>query len=116
MSNASRGAAIEYDVMSRLRELGWYCVRSSGSHGVADVLALRRGGIVVVQCKYDRGRVESVEWSALWTLAETIGGTPYIADRSGPRKSIVMWQMLGLRPARKHMNAYLSPVPWDGIT
>jgi Holliday junction resolvase len=102
-------------VCDALRERGWYVIRSSGSHGVADVIGLRDGAIVVVQCKYDRGRVESVEWSALWTLAEQIGATPYIADRSGPRRGVVMWQMLGLRPARKHMNGYLSPVRWEAI-
>lgn len=111
----SKGPDLEYAVMEALREQGWYCIRSSGSHGIVDIIALRKRSIVVVQCKYDRGRVESEEWRALWDLADDIGATPYIADRSGPRKSVVMWQVLGIRPARKHMSAYLTSVRFEVV-
>ncbi len=32
----------EYEVMHRLEKAGWFCVRSAGSHTIADLLCVRK--------------------------------------------------------------------------
>ena len=41
MSNAAFGHARERKVAAQLGEDGWYVVRSAGSHGAADLIALK---------------------------------------------------------------------------
>ena len=36
----------------RLEELGWYCIRSAGSKGKIDLVALKDGEVKLIQCKY----------------------------------------------------------------
>lgn len=53
MSNPNyiRGRAFEYDCMKRWKDRGFKCVRSSGSHGIWDVCAVRIDGVSLIQCK-----------------------------------------------------------------
>ena len=39
--------------INKLREQGWYVIKSAGSHGIADLIALKKetGEIKLVQCK-----------------------------------------------------------------
>jgi len=36
------GAAREYRIMKKLEAEGWFCIRSAGSHGPIDIIALKR--------------------------------------------------------------------------
>jgi len=66
MSNYTRGAYFERSVMKQLTALGFYCVRSAGSHGVFDIIALLSGAMpLMIQCKTD-GRVDPEERASLW--------------------------------------------------
>jgi Holliday junction resolvase-like predicted endonuclease len=48
-----RGSQREHQVCHELRQRGYFCVRSAGSHGPVDVVALRNGGGWLVQVKSD---------------------------------------------------------------
>lgn len=49
-----RGADRERRLMDRLRAQGWWCVRAAGSHGCADIAALKAGERpLLIQVKSD---------------------------------------------------------------
>jgi len=58
--NYQKGYRFERRIFSYFSNNGFYCVRSAGSHGVFDILAVYRGRIFGVQCKYD-GRITKRE-------------------------------------------------------
>jgi Holliday junction resolvase len=43
----SKGRQLEYAVKGYLQRLGWYVIRSAGSHGVADLVAFKREHIPI---------------------------------------------------------------------
>lgn len=54
MSNPNyvKGRAYEYQVMKDWAKHGYICMRTSGSHGHFDVIAVKPGGAVeLIQCK-----------------------------------------------------------------
>jgi predicted RNA binding protein YcfA (HicA-like mRNA interferase family) len=48
------GRRAEYRSADWLRKLGFVVLRTAGSHGLADLVALGKGGVVLVQVKYGR--------------------------------------------------------------
>lgn len=81
MSNYTRGAYFERSVMKRLSALGFYCVRSAGSHGVFDIVALLRDKTpLMIQCKTN-GRIDPAERQALWLEAVKADALPVRARR-----------------------------------
>jgi len=49
-----KGRNFEYRVMRKLRKVGFYVVRKFGSKGHEDLLAVRNGEVLFVQCKWAR--------------------------------------------------------------
>jgi len=45
------GSAFEYRLIKKLEDVGYYCVRSSGSHGLVDVVAIGMNQCRLIQCK-----------------------------------------------------------------
>jgi len=74
-----RGRALEYRVQESLRSQGYLVIRSSGSHGPADLVALRphpdarkkAPDVLLVQCKRN-GRMSPGERSELAWIAERL--------------------------------------------
>lgn len=50
--NYVRGRAFEYEVVKLFKDKGWLTIRASGSHGVADVVAIKDSICLLIQCKY----------------------------------------------------------------
>lgn len=50
----SVGANFERRVIKDLEAKGWWCFRSAGSHGVADVIAFKAGECMWIQCQTDK--------------------------------------------------------------
>jgi len=87
-TNYSRGRAFEYRIKKYFEELGYFVVRSAGSHSVADLVAMRVGSRpVLVQCK-SRGRVSGAEKEALLKVAMGCGADAATALRKGRRVEI----------------------------
>ena len=47
--NYKKGRALEYECKKVLEGMGYFCVRSAGSHSPADLVAAKRGQILLVQ-------------------------------------------------------------------
>lgn len=77
------GRAFEYRIRDRLKSAGYFAMRSPGSVGPFDVLALRAGEIVMVECKLD-GVCGVAQWNRLYDFAASVGATPVLADGSVP--------------------------------
>jgi Holliday junction resolvase len=57
----ARGRNREYQALRQLREEGWFCTRSAASHGPVDILAGKKGEILMVQVKSGSARATAVE-------------------------------------------------------
>lgn len=49
MTNYDKGARLEYKARDALSERGYTVIRSAGSHGAADLVALKADDVVLVQ-------------------------------------------------------------------
>ena len=82
MTNYSRGYNFELRVKRSLEKRGYFVVRSSGSHGPADLLAVSKDGkVLAVQCKLD-GYLPAKEFRKLFALATRYPVTPYLASKN----------------------------------
>jgi len=106
MSPSQLGAAFELRVKARLEKAGFFVIKSGGSRGVADLVALRHGSPpLMVQAKRG-GYVGVDEWNRLLKAAEAAGALPLVAEQLQPRGC--RWWLLrapkGLSKGRQ---------PWD---
>jgi len=93
-NNYRRGAAFERKVRDHLYEQGFtYVVRSAGSHGLADLVAMRRDMWLLVQCKID-GNLPPTERELLVELADDVGARAVMAAR-GKRGKIELHKLAG---------------------
>ena len=88
-NNYRRGYNFELRVKRSLEKRGYFVVRSSGSHGPADLLAVSKDGkVLAVQCKLD-GYLPAKEFKELLVLASRFSViTPVLAKKEGRRISL----------------------------
>lgn len=79
-SNYEKGRALENRVRDHLREEGYEVIRSAGSKTKVDLVAIKPGQILFVQCKRD-GALPPAQWNALWDLAQMVGAVPVLAEQ-----------------------------------
>jgi Holliday junction resolvase len=81
MTNRQRGDYFERQVKATMEAYGWLVYRSAGSHGAADLVAMRHGNTpTLVQCKIS-GRIDPAERVALMDEAELGGCRAVVAMR-----------------------------------
>lgn len=80
MSNYSNGAAHERRTKLKLEADGYYVIKSAGSKGAADLVALKPGQILLVQGKLS-GHLPPAEWNDLWELAGRLGALAIVVIR-----------------------------------
>ena len=51
MSGYTEGRKVEYDVIAELKRHGYYTQRAASSKGMADVVAIKPGQVLLVSCK-----------------------------------------------------------------
>lgn len=74
MNQYQRGRRVEQEVIDFLGEHGYDCIRSAGSKGAADIVALNDSEILFVQVKLtDKTRVSPAEREQLLRLATRAG-------------------------------------------
>ena len=107
-TNYQSGVRLERRAFALLGERGWFVVRSAGSHGVADLVALSPadGHAVLVQCK--TARLNHDEWQRLRTVATTYRAVPVIATWSETRRRVLWLVITGDHVAGSH--------DWPAIT
>lgn len=94
-TNGRRGADYERRVGKVLEGHGYIVVRSAGSHSPADLVAMKPGELVLVQCKLN-GRLDPDEWNELRDMADATGGDPVLAQ-PGPRRRGTIFNRLTSR-------------------
>jgi Holliday junction resolvase len=80
MTGYARGTAAEKRTAAQLRKDGYYVVESRGSHGVADLLAVKPGQVLLVQVKTGDARLDGFWWNELHEAAQHAGALAIVAD------------------------------------
>lgn len=83
------GRQVEYSVRDDLKKRGYFALRSPRSGGIADLIALKKGCVLLVQCKRSMALGVS-EWNQLFDLADSVGAVPLLAGRPTGRGLIYM--------------------------
>jgi len=65
-ANYIKGRAKEYKVKKQLEDDGWIVLRTAGSHGFADLVAVKRYAILFVQVKPDNYPSEKLDKEFKW--------------------------------------------------
>lgn len=102
MTNYSRGRAFEYEVMQMFEKAGYITFRTAGSHGIADVIAIRKYDygdsqivteVLLIQCKYGN-KISKKEREALFALDLGPQVDCVVAWRK-PRQPIMFYNKFG---------------------
>lgn len=94
MTAYQSGVRLERRAAAILQVRGWYVVRSAGSHGAADLIALspEDGHVLLVQCKTST-RPDHAEWNRLREVALTYHAVPVVVTWS-PTRRRVLWAVI----------------------
>lgn len=76
----AKGAKFEREITDILLEDNWLAVRSAGSHGIVDVLAVKHGTIWFIQCRTNANLTED-EAKELLIIAKEHKGTAILASK-----------------------------------
>ena len=79
-SQYALGRSFEYSVRDCFKNKGYYVMRSAQSKGIADLIALRDGDAIMIQCKRG-GAISGEEWNAVYNEASRVGAIPIVAER-----------------------------------
>lgn len=110
--NYARGASFERLVGAKLAADGYRVLRAAGSHGKADVIALKRGQVVLVQCKLTGPTgVSPAEWNELYELATEVGAIALVAHRPA-RGRVEYLRITGPKTALTRATRKTPCVPW----
>ena len=90
-SQYRRGVRFEHTTLYDLRSNGYYAQRTPGSRGVADVMAVKRGQVLLVQCKIS-GNLDPAPWNDLYDAAWLCGAIPVMAEKDAPG-SLRYWRL-----------------------
>ena len=103
-NNYKRGRAFEYRVMAMCEKAGYTTFRTAGSHGIADIIAIKNtyntwrwrenmSEILLIQCKYG-AKVSKKEREVLFAL-DLGPQVDIIIAWGGPRKPVVLYNKHG---------------------
>ena len=98
MTNYSRGRTFEYEVMRMCEKAGYNVTRASGSHGQADLIAIRaldnkQSDVLFIQCKYG-SPISKKERGALFALDLGVQVDCVVAWRK-PRHPVMLYNKFG---------------------
>ena len=54
MTQYEKGARFERRIKKHFEALGWICFRSAGSHSPADLICIRKGETLLIQCQTEK--------------------------------------------------------------
>jgi len=94
-----RGRRFEYKVRDHLRGLGYFVTRSPASRSPIDLVAIKAGSQLLVQCKVG-GYMGPDEWNAVYDLATSIAATPILAEYKA-RQTPLYWILTGRKDGSK---------------
>lgn len=85
------GRAFEYRVRDALKKVGFFVLRSPRSGSPIDLVAIRKGLVLMIQCKRS-GQLGIKDWNAIYDIALSSGAVPIMAEMKVPR-GILCWRM-----------------------
>lgn len=92
----ARGNHFERRVKADLEDRDFICFQTRGSKTAADIIAVNRHAIMLVQVKSGATQVNHSQWNALIDLAFKADAEPVIADRADrPRGGIRYRRIVG---------------------
>lgn len=99
MNTARKGSAFERVVVKDLEERGWLVTRASNSKGIADVWAVCRHEVALVEVK-SNGRCDPEQWNHLYDHAIHHGCVPVLAEPVDRRREpgearVRYWRLIG---------------------
>jgi len=95
------GRAFEYRVRDALRGFGYFVLRSPQSKSPLDLIAIKRGVVLFVQCKR-HGVLNPGEWNQIFDLAQSVGAIPIMVEISEQhRGEILYWRLLERKDGTK---------------
>jgi Holliday junction resolvase len=94
-----KGRRLEYIVRDVFRRRGWFVVRAAASKPV-DLVCLKDGEVVLVECKYGVRGVRWAELAPLLDAAEKADARPVlaIAEKRGRIKMIDVEEWVDFKP------------------
>jgi Holliday junction resolvase len=93
------GKRFEDKVRANLESDGYGVVRAGGSRGAADLVALKSGQTLIIQCKRTNGQLPPAERAKLLDLARICGGLPIVAYQPVPRRPVRYRRLTGVGPS-----------------
>lgn len=97
---------MERRTKAKLERDGYYVMKSAGSKGVADLLAIKAGQILMIQCKLD-SYVGPQAWNDLWNTAQRAGAVPVVVGRGQ-----AVWRLVGPKDGSGSRQPW-EPWTWD---
>lgn len=94
------GRAFEYRTRDALKALGFFVLRSPGSKSPIDLVAIRSGEVLFVQCKR-HGQLGCSEWNELFKLARACGAIPVLASVAAAGRGLDMFSLTGMKDGSK---------------
>ena len=93
--NYVQGRAFEYKIATLFRRKGYYVVRSAGSHGPADLVAVKKGlQPILIQCKTGNAGISTDERDILYLTAKETGSIAIVASKEA-RKPTLFVRLIG---------------------
>ena len=94
-NNYKAGYRLELSTKKKWEKNGYYVIRSAGSHGIADLVALCAGSsgnpmVYLIQCK-TKGKISLQDREALKNTASGIGASAVLVYRDEYKKYTEEW-------------------------
>jgi Holliday junction resolvase len=100
-SQYARGTRFEHDVRDDLRACGYEVVRSAGSKTVVDLIAIKQGQLLFLQCKLSPASfVTRTSWNTLFKWAAWVDALPILAYKHVGKKLPCYERIVGQRDPR----------------
>lgn len=92
VSQYNRGRSFEYRVKQLYEKHGWFVIRSAGSKGIADLVAIAPDGMEIhfIQCKKN-GTISKQEKEILTATAYKYNALPILASRGKNGRGIALY-------------------------
>jgi Holliday junction resolvase len=97
------GASFEYRVRNYYKKLGYFVLRSPHSSGFADLVAIRQGEVLLIQCKM-AGKLRRREKEGLFRLARSIGAKPLMVAKERPSNALIIKEVKEPRPSLQQVD------------
>jgi len=107
------GRAFEYRCRDDLKKRGYFVLRSPRSGSPVDLIAIKTGEVVFVQCKRS-GALPVGEWNELYALAASVSAVPIMSE-TPTGKGIVYWRMTGKKDGSKRAQPKVVHKFYSGI-